>query len=367
MQKKRKPITVALDIMGADVSPDSIMEGGLMAAEEKGDALQVIFVGKQEVISDFVNRQKKIPKNIVIEYAAHAVAMSDAPTDGIRKKNSSIAIGLLMQKEKRADAFVSAGNTGAVMASTIMVLGRIDGISRPAIATLFPSRSGKPTLVVDVGANVDCKPKHLFQFGLMGSVFASLMTGRTSPRVGLLSIGEERSKGNEQVMQTHELFEKSGLNFIGNIEGRDILSGRADVVSTDGFVGNVLLKFTESIEGFLTKSLKRQIETNVFSRVGAGLMTPFLRRLRNAFDYSEYGGAPLLGINGVCIICHGTSSPKAIKNAVIVAARMVRHRIGENIRQEMAIHNNGNKDEQDDKSQNGRNRIVRSVRADDEL
>lgn len=366
MPIKSRPITVALDIMGADVSPGSIMEGGLMAAEEMADALKLIFVGKKEVIGDFINEQKRIPKNIVIEHAAHAVAMSDGPTDGIRKKNSSIAIGLLLQRERRAEAFVSAGNTGAVMASAIMVLGRIEGITRPAIATHFPSRSGRPTLVLDVGANVDCKPMHLFQFGLMGSVYASLMTGRTSPRVGLLSIGEERSKGNEQVMQTRELFEKSGLNFIGNVEGRDILSGQADVVATDGFVGNVLLKFTESIEGFLTVSLKRQVETNIFSRVGAGLMTPFLRRLRNAFDYSEYGGAPLLGTNGVCIICHGTSSPKAIKNAVVVAARMVRHRIGENIRQELAILNNGNKeDEQDDKSENSRDGVIRSVPSDD--
>jgi len=342
------------------------MEGGLAAAAEMGNELKLIFVGKKEVISDFINQQKKLPKNITVEYAAHAIAMSDAATDGIRKKNSSIAIGLMLQKEKKADAFVSAGNTGAVMASAIVVLGRIEGISRPAIATHFPSRSGRPTLVLDVGANVDCKPVHLFQFGLMGSVYASLMTGRTSPRVGLLSIGEERSKGNEQVMQTRKLFDKSGLNFIGNVEGRDILSGQADVVATDGFVGNVLLKFTESIEGFLTESLKRQVETNIFSRVGAGLMTPFLCRLRNAFDYSEYGGAPLLGTDGVCIICHGTSSPKAIRNAVVVAARMVKHRIGENIRQEMAILNNGNKSEQDDKIQNSGDRVVRTIPSNDE-
>jgi phosphate acyltransferase len=366
MSDKNKPITVALDIMGADVSPSSIMEGGMAAAEAMGDSLKLIFVGKQEVIADFISQQKKMPKNVIVEHASHAVAMSDAPTDGIRKKNSSIAVGRVLKKEKKADAFVSAGNTGAVMASAIMVLGRIEGISRPAIATHFPSRSGRPTLVLDVGANVDCKPVHLFQFGLMGSVYASLMTGRTSPRVGLLSIGEERSKGNEQVMQTRELFEKSGLNFIGNVEGRDILAGQADVVATDGFVGNVLLKFTESIEGFLTESLRRQVETNIFSRVGAGLMTPFLRRLRNAFDYSEYGGAPLLGTAGVCIICHGTSSPKAIKNAVIVAARMVKHRIGENIRHELAILNNGNKSEQDDKSQNSGDRVVRTTPSNDE-
>jgi len=341
MPDKNKPVTVALDIMGADVSPGSIMEGGLLAAEELGNSLRLVYVGKKEVISDFIGQQSKIPKNVVVKYAAHAVAMSDTPTDGIRKKNSSIAIGLIMQKEKQAEAFVSAGNTGAVMASTIIVLGKVEGVNRPAIATLFPSRSGRPTLVLDVGANVDCKPSSLFQFGLMGSVYTSLMTGRTSPRVSLLSIGKERSKGNEQVFQTRELFEKSGLNFIGNVEGGDILSGQADVVVTDGFVGNILIKFTESIEGFLTKSIKRQVKTNIFSRAGAGLMTPFLRRLRGAFDYSEYGGAPLLGINGVCIICHGKSSPKAIKNAVLVAVRMVRHRIDDNIRQEMAVYNNG--------------------------
>jgi len=361
MQAKKKVISVALDVMGADVSPGSIMQGALLAAEEQKDKLRVILVGKREVIDDFVDKQKSMPDNIAVEHAAHAVAMSDHPKEAMRMRTSSIAVGFNLQKTGQADAFVSAGNTGAVMASSMMILGRIEGVARPAIATLFPTLTEHATLVLDVGANVDCKPAHIFQFGLMGSVYASLMSGRTSPRVGLLSIGEERSKGNEQIFQTRKYFENSGLNFIGHVEGRDILSGRADVVATDGFVGNVLLKFTESIEGFLTSSLRRQITTNIFSRVGAAMMTPFLKRLRNSFDYSEYGGAPLMGVNGVCIICHGSSSPKAIKNAILVAAQMVRQRICENIKEEMAIFSNGNVNEQQNKRQNNGDRLVPPV------
>jgi glycerol-3-phosphate acyltransferase PlsX len=200
----------------------------------------------------------------------------------------------------------------------------------------------------------------------MGSVYASLMTGNTSPRIGLLSIGEEKTKGNEQVVETWERFRNSGLNFIGNVEGRDILHGKADVVVCDGFVGNILLKFTESIKGFLTIKLRRQINKNLFSRLGAALLTPFLRRQRQTFDYSEYGGAPLLGINGVCIVCHGSSSPKAIKNAIRVASDMIRHRVCENIRDELVLFSNGNKNGQEDESKNNRSRLLRSVPSTDE-
>ncbi len=361
MTSNDKTITIALDVMGADSSPESIMQGGLQAASQKGDALKLVLVGKVEVINDFIKTQRNLPSNIIIENAPHAVAMSDSATEGVRKKTSSIAIGLTMQKEGRADAFVSAGNTGAVMASSILILGRIEGVSRPAIVSFFPTLLGKPTLVLDVGANVDCKPSHLYQFGMMGSIYASLMGGRTSPRVGLLSIGEERTKGNEVVLATHELFEKSDLNFVGNVEGRDILTGEVDVVAADGFVGNAILKFAESVEVFLTKSIKHQIETNIFSRVGAALLSPFLRRLRRTFDYSEYGGAPLLGIDGVSIICHGSSSPKAIKNAIIVAMEMVRHRIADNIREELSGNNNGNHNERDNERNNNRNRLIRTV------
>jgi glycerol-3-phosphate acyltransferase PlsX len=364
MNQSGKSIVIALDVMGADVSPESIINGGIQAAFEYSEDTQIVLVGKQEVISEYLNKQPDLPQNIAVEYASHAVAMSDAPTEGIRKKDSSIAVGLNMQKEKRADAFVSAGNTGAVMATSILVLGRIEGVNRPAIVGIFPTLN-KPALVLDVGANVDCKPSTLLQFGLMGSVYASLMTGRTSPKVGLLSIGEEKSKGNEQTIEAWNLFEKSGLNFSGNVEGRDILAGKADVVVTDGFTGNIVLKFTESIKGFLVTKLTRQVQSNIFSRIGAALMTPFLRRLKNTFDYSEYGGAPLLGINGVCIICHGSSSPKAIKNGIRVARDMVRYRISDNIRTEMSIYKNGNESILNGKDQNNRNGIVRSLPSSD--
>lgn len=204
MQNSKRTTTVALDVMGADSTPESIMSGGFEAAREMGDRLKLVLVGKEEVIKDFTDQQKDLPENIIFENADYAVAMSDAPTEGIRKRNSSISIGLKMQKEGRADAFVSAGNTGAVMATSIVTLGKIEGVTRPAIVGIFPTVTGKPALVVDVGANVDCKPMHLYQFGIMGSIYASLMTGRTSPRVGLLSIGEEKSKGNEQTFQTWE-------------------------------------------------------------------------------------------------------------------------------------------------------------------
>jgi len=252
------------------------------------------------------------------------------------------------------------------MATSLLILGRIAGIMRPGIASFFPTVSGPPTLVLDVGANINCKPMHLYQFGLMGSVFASLMHGKTSPKVGLLTIGEERSKGNELIAQSRILFEDSDMNFIGHIEGRDILIGAADVVVTDGFVGNILLKFTESVEEFITERLRYQIANNIFSRVGAALMAPFLKRLRASFDYAESGGAPLLGINGVLIICHGQSSSKAIKNAVIVAMEMVRQNICSNIKDELIV-GDGRNNGENDKQQNIRNRILRPETPPDKL
>ena len=366
MEKSKRPTTVVLDVMGADAGPASIIEGGLQAIEQKGDSLRLVLVGKEEIINDSLSGKGKLPDNVIIENAPYAVAMSDTATDGIRNKKSSIAIGLNMQRTGQADAFVSAGNTGAVMASSLLILGRIEGITRPGIASFFPTASGTPTLVIDVGANVDCKPINLYQFGLMGSVYASLMHGKTSPRVGLLSIGEERSKGNELIYQARILFDQSDLNFIGHIEGRDILRADAEVVVTDGFVGNVLLKFAESVEEFLTDRLRHQVETNIFSRVGAILMAPFLRRLRRSFDYAEAGGAPLLGINGVSIICHGSSSPKAIKNAVVVAMEMVRQNISANIREELIISNGKNNNGENGKQQNYGDRLVRTESSSDE-
>jgi glycerol-3-phosphate acyltransferase PlsX len=261
-------------------------------------------------------------------------------------------------KEHAADAFVSPGNTGAVMASALLILGRIQGVQRPAITTVFPTETGRPTVVLDVGANADCKPQHLSQFAVMGSVYSSVIFKLDSPRVGLVSIGEERSKGNELIFRARQLLEESNINFVGNIEGRDILAGIVDVAVTDGFTGNILLKFGESIKPMLVSSLRRQVQTNIFSRVGVMLMLPFLRRLRRRFDYAEAGGAPLLGIDGVVIICHGSSNERAICNAVLAAHQMVARQIKERIHDELITNHFGMTHEASGRSPNNRDGVV---------
>ena len=259
------------------------------------------------------------------------VAMDESPAVALRKKrDSSIMVAIELVKRGLADAIVSAGNTGAVMAGTLLELGRLEGINRPAIASFFPTEK-ETTVVLDVGANADCKPINLYQFGVMGSVYTSRILGRPRPKVGLLSIGEESSKGNENTILAHQMLSGSSLNFIGNIEGRDILRGQVDVVVCEGFVGNVILKLTESIDGLLTSQLKRYVMSNLRYRLGAHLMMPALMAFRRDLDYAEYGGAPLLGINGVCIICHGGSSAKAIRKAIDVAQRMVKANVNSGI------------------------------------
>jgi len=230
-----------------------------------------------------------------------------------------------MHKEGLVDAVISAGNTGAVMANAVLTLGRLQGVSRPAIAAAMPNRLERWTLLLDVGANVDVKPDHILQFAQMGVSYAEDILKIQSPRVGLLSIGEESVKGNELTASSHELLARGkNMTFVGNVEGRDILEGTCDVVVCDGFIGNIILKFAESMKGFLESRLHKQISSNPFSKAGAILMGPFLRRMRRVFDYSEYGGAPLLGINGNCVISHGKSSAKAINNAVKIAVEMIR-------------------------------------------
>ena len=261
--------------------------------------------------------------------------MDESPITALRKKkNTSIAVALSLHRQGRVDAVVSAGNTGAVMASSVWTLKRLEGVDRPAIASFFPTEK-EPIIVLDVGANADCKPLNLYQFAVMGSIYARSILGRRNPRVGLLSIGEESSKGNELTLEAHRLLGRSSLNFIGNLEGKDILTGDVDVVVCDGFVGNVILKFTESIERILTTHFNKHLRSNLRSKLGALLLKPVFENFRKDFDYAEYGGAPLLGIDGVSIICHGKSSPKAISNAILVARRMVREGINEMIKQRL--------------------------------
>jgi len=254
-----------------------------------------------------------------------------------RKKHSSIRVGLELVKRGDADAFISAGNTGAVMATALITLGPLPGVERPAIALIVPTLRGH-SILLDVGATVDCKPRHLLQFAIMGEVYARQVMGKTSPTVGLLSIGEEESKGNELTREAFkELEEEASINFTGNLEGREIFSGAADVIVCDGFTGNIALKIIESAADFFNVLLKEELSKGLMGKAGAALARGAFSRFKKRFDYSEYGGAPLMGVKGVCIIGHGRSTAKAIKNAIRVAAECVENRVIEHIREGIAI------------------------------
>lgn len=357
--------TVVLDVMGADDGPEGIILGGVDAARKIGDPFHIILTGRSEEIEPILSRVSDRPTNISVQHADGVITMQVSATNGVRMKDSSISVGMRLVKERKAAAFVSPGNTGAVMGTALFTLGRVEGVSRPAITTLFPSSTGRPTVVLDVGANADCKPTHLSQFAVMGSVYAQILFGLEAPRVGLISIGEERSKGNELIFAARELLGHSKINFVGNIEGRDILSGGVDVAVTDGFTGNILLKFAESVQPMLVKALNRQIQTNIFSRFAVMLMLPFMRRMKGTFDYSEYGGAPLLGVNGVVVICHGSSNAKAISRAVVVAHDMATKSINERIHDELITNHFGKNGSDKNKSQDIRNGIVCPAGSDD--
>jgi glycerol-3-phosphate acyltransferase PlsX len=320
-------IRIAIDAMGGDFAPFSIVAGAVLAKKAFGEKVDLILVGDRTRIEAELANLNAVKLPIRIVHSTQIIGMADEPAESVRTKpDSSISAGLALQKNGDADAFISAGNTGAVMAASLIILGRLPAVSRPAIGTFFPTEKGA-ALVLDVGANSDCKALNLYQFALMGSIYFSHMFSNPSPVVGLLSIGEEKSKGNEVTIASHKLLSAAGLNFAGNIEGRDILKGKADVVVCDGFVGNIILKFAESIDSFLGELVRRQVRVNLLARIGALLLQPAFKDLKKNLDYAEYGGAPLLGINGVSIICHGGSSPKAIKNAVGMALTMVEKEI----------------------------------------
>lgn len=361
-----KTKTVVLDVMGADTGEERIIDGGLDAARELGDSVRLVFVGRRGDIEKALAARSNPPSNISIEHAEEEVPMHISATDGVRMRGSSIRVGLDLLRRRKADAFVSPGNTGAVMATSLLTLGRIEGVSRPAITSSFPTWTGRPTVVLDVGANADCKPTHISQFAVMGSVYYSTIYNQEAPRVGLISIGEERSKGNDLVFNARKMLRSSKINFVGNIEGRDILSGTVDVAVTDGFTGNILLKFAESIKPMLVKSMQRQVQTNIFSRAGAMLLLPFLRRMRNTFDYAESGGAPLLGVDGIVIICHGSSNARAICNAVKAAYEMASRQVLDRIRLELVTSHFGQNNGVKDKDQDNRNGFVCSGTANDQ-
>ncbi|MDZ7310223.1 MAG: phosphate acyltransferase PlsX [candidate division KSB1 bacterium] len=334
---------IALDAMGGDNAPAALVQGGLEAAKYAAGALEIVFVGDRVRLEQEISRHPLLTRgdkaHFSIHHASEKIEMSDVPTIALKKKkDASVLVAARLHREGKVDAIVSAGHTGAAMAASLLELGRIRGVKRPGIGSLIPNGYGV-TMLIDVGANVDCKSLHLVQFGMMGSIFMNRVIGIESPKVALLSNGEERSKGTEVTREAYRLLEQSQVNFIGNVEGRDILKGSADVVVCDGFVGNVILKFAESLGGVFRHHIKRQIGKQIFRQIGAFLLKPTFAGLRKIFDYEEYGGAPLLGINGVCIICHGGSTPKAIRNAIREAKKMVSEGITQIIGQELQIFN----------------------------
>lgn len=329
---------IAVDAMGGDYAPDAIVHGGIEAVRAGKGEYEVVFFGDEEQIRHCLSRHFRIHElPISIYHAPQKIEMHEPPTAALKQKpGASINIAMELHKRGEVDAVISAGHTGAAMTAAFLSLGRIKEVKRPAIGSLIPYGHGLGvTLLIDVGANVECKPINLLQFGVMGSIYMKNMYKLPSPRVGLLNIGEEASKGTSLIQEAYRLLAKSRLNFCGNIEGRDVMDGKVDVIVCDGFVGNVVLKFAESFNGVYSKTLKRKIGKKVFSNIGAFLLKPTFDRLRRIYDYEEYGGVPLLGINGTCIICHGSSTPKAIKNAVKEAVTMIRERVNEKISNEL--------------------------------
>lgn len=316
--------------MGGDTGPQVVVPGALDAARARPGELKLLLVGREEEIRPLLGDVD--PAWVEVIHASENIEMNEAPAQAIRnKKDASISVALRMIREGRADAMVSAGNTGAVVAGSLLTIGRLHGVSRPAISTVWPNKQ-RGAVVLDVGANHECTPKNLVQFAIMGSVFAQVHIGVDRPRVGLLNIGEEKSKGNDLVRDSYALLEADPrIHFVGNVEGRDVFDGAADVVVCDGFVGNVILKFSESMYSFLAHLVRDEIRRGVLARAGALLMKGAFGNVRGKLDYAEYGGAPLLGVKGVVIISHGKSSRRAIRNAILVAAKSVNANINQHI------------------------------------
>ena len=309
---------IVLDAMGTDDAPRIEVAGAIEALREHESDVELILVGDREVIDAELARHEVVPNRISVHHAPDRVQAHDSPASVIRTKpNSSIVVGLELQRKRDADAFVSAGSTGAVMATSLFKLRPLPGVDRPAIGTLLPTAE-EQCLLVDAGANVDCKPQHLVQFAHLGNIYAREIMGRPKPRIGLLNIGKEPGKGDELSAAAYEVLNsEDSLNFVGNLEGRDIIEGVCDVVVCDGFVGNVLLKFYESVAQFIVSLIKTELGALTENSLD-------FDRIFRILDYSEIGGAPLLGVGGVSVICHGGSSAKAIRNAIRVAAQAVR-------------------------------------------
>jgi glycerol-3-phosphate acyltransferase PlsX len=328
-------VTIAVDAMGGDHAPKAEIEGAIHAARSLG--IRIILVGREEVILKELALHNWRGLPIEIRHASEVVTMDDSAARAVRsKRDSSIRVASRLVREGAAQGVVSAGNTGAVMATAKMVQGMVHGVDRPALASAFPTVKGKPVVVVDVGANVDCQPRLLAQFAVMGDIYSRVIFRTDNPRVGLLSIGEEEHKGNDLTRSATPLLKSLDINFIGNVEGRDIYTGETDVIVCDGFVGNVALKVSEGLVDVIKHMLQESLRATITRQIGYVLARSAFKDFKKRVDYSEFGGAPLLGVRGVCIICHGRSNAKAIRNAIRVAAEFASGRINEKIESELA-------------------------------
>jgi glycerol-3-phosphate acyltransferase PlsX len=328
--------TIAVDAMGSDRAPKPEIEGAILVARHHH--VQVLLVGREEVLrQELAHHPQAARLPIEIVHASEAITMEDKAAQALRaKRDSSMRVGIRLVHEGRADGFVTAGNTGAAMATAKIILGTLPGVDRPALAAVFPTAAGTAAILVDVGANVDCKPHNLEQFAIMGEVYFRSIFGTRRPRVGLLSNGEEESKGNDLTRDTYKLLKQLPINFIGNVEGRDLYNGQVDVIVCDGFVGNVALKISEGVVELVREALKDSLRATITRQVGFLLSRKAFVEFKKRVDYTEYGGAPLLGLKGVCIVSHGSSNANAIKNAVRVASEFAQHQINAKIEQELS-------------------------------
>jgi len=327
---------IVVDAMGSDHYPQPDVEGAAWAAREYG--VEIVLVGNKDVVEPELAKHKAGDLPISIVHASQIIDMKEHPATAVRsKRDASMVVAMQMLKRGEVDAFVSAGNSGGCLAAAIFYLGRIKGVERPALSSVFPTRKG-PAFLLDLGANTDCKPLYLLQFAIMGSIYAERVLGIANPRVAIVSNGEEEGKGSMLVQDTYPLLKVSGLNFVGNVEGKDIPGGLADVVVTDGFTGNVIVKLSEGVAGFLLDMIKEEIKSRPLAVVGAALAKGAFNQVRKRMDYREYGGGALLGVDGVVIVGHGRSDSLAIKNAIRVARQSVDQSVIPAIRENIATH-----------------------------
>jgi glycerol-3-phosphate acyltransferase PlsX len=324
---------IAVDAMGGDFAPHAIVEGAFWASKRYGT--KVVLVGDEDQVSKELSKYPTSKLPIYIHHAPHVVAMHDSPSLVLRRmKETSIKVALDLAKEGQVNGVVSAGNSGAAMALAMYIFKKLEGVDRPAISTIHPTPKGS-TILIDSGGNVDCKPSHLVQFAIMGDAYAKYIMHKEEPRIGILSNGEEEGKGNELTREVHEVLSKTDLNYIGYVEGQDLNNGVVDVIVCDGFVGNVVLKISEGLWETISSILKWEAKDNIRAKIAYFLMKRAIHRLEKKMDYSEHGGAPLLGINGNCVISHGHSNAKAIMNAILLASSLAKNKLNEHLAQEI--------------------------------